>query len=61
MENNTQKILGNQNYWMAYHQGYDPIYNASYEFGFVFVDEDEIDDDDSDLYDDEEEEILSLH
>jgi hypothetical protein len=39
----TTKIL-------AYHQSYKPIYNASYEFGFIFIDSEE-EEEDQELYD----------
>ncbi len=54
-----RNINNDQTRWATYHQGYDPIYNASYEFGFVFVDEDEVDNEDE--FYEEDEETLTLH
>jgi hypothetical protein len=46
---------------LKYYQGYEPIYNASYEFGFVFIDEDELDDDDTEFYDDDDDTLTLIH
>lgn len=46
---------------LAYHQGYDPIYNASYDFGFVFIDEEELEDDDADFNEDDDDAMMLIH
>ncbi len=46
---------------LTYHQGYEPIYNANYEFGFVFIDEDEVDDEDSTEFYDDNGDTLTIH
>lgn len=57
MNYNTQDCFGKLPLLATYYQGYDSIYNTSYDFGFVFIDEDE----DEQEEDYEETETLTLH
>ena len=57
MENSIQETAKNQTRLATYYQGYDAIYNTSYDIGFVFIDEDDVTDDE--LYEDED--TLTLH
>lgn len=59
---NKQLKVAQPTMHLAYQQGYEPIYNASYEFGFVFIDEDELDnDDDTEFYDDDGDALTLIH
>lgn len=58
---NTKNKTSQPTLQLAYHQGYDPIYNASYDFGFVFIDEDEVDDSDTEFYDDDDDAMTLIH